>query len=761
MSQPTFIQKLWERKVPQLLGTYLAVGFGVLQFVEFISQRFSLSDYWVDAYLLLWLMLLPAVALLAYYAGLPPATKGEGWKRWLIYGNLVLAFLLLFLIPGGDAAPATQVVVTTDESGATKERIIPAASAVQRIGIFEMRNAEDDPDKDWWGTGYALLLQDDLRQRPEVIIKGVRSLNQRYKKYEVPLFGRVNLATQRKIAERANTDYFIRAEYRIKDDTHEIFGGLYRTRDGEKVRTLETTSYDPFTAIDDLKDQIEAFLPPPIIVDQEALKLPVSALITDSEEALESYTKGIIAFSLNPGDLPPSVAHFRKAVAKDPSCASCFYELADKLYGLGKADSSLILLTRATKLAEVLPEREQFGYRSTLLRVAGQTENHNRLLESVKALYPYEYWPYAFLESHYENSYGIDSAIVLMSQAAALSDRETALTRLYRLYLRAKQFDKAEETIKDLEKEYDSGKETRRRYAELYEKSGQIEKARETLKDMMATDPTNLELPAQLAILEINTGHFESGERILNDIFRRATSRSDSTNAWNYLIRVYAESGRIRKALEELEAYEVYISQDAPVNVILAQDFLTKVDYASRLDDPFPIISKSQEALKDYDSHYINMLDCYAIISLVTKEVEVVGGSEKLEDCQEAIISMGLGVTDLYELAKLILSKDYEAAADHIDQRLANGMEGFSVEASARIQRKAGRLDRALELLEGMLKLRPNAPELLLEKVRIFHDQGNIEGIKEPLRSVLDSWREADPDHTGYQEAKALAESLG
>ena len=71
MSQPTFFEKLWERKVPQLLGTYLAVGFGVLQFVEFISRRFSMSSFWVDSYLLLWLMLIPAVALLLYYQGLP------------------------------------------------------------------------------------------------------------------------------------------------------------------------------------------------------------------------------------------------------------------------------------------------------------------------------------------------------------------------------------------------------------------------------------------------------------------------------------------------------------------------------------------------------------------------------------------------------------------------------------------------------------------------------------------------------------------
>ena len=78
MSQPTFFEKLWERKVPQLLGTYLAVGFGVLQFVEFISRRFSMSSFWIDSYLLLWLMLIPARRRFSCITqGLPT----QNWKR--------------------------------------------------------------------------------------------------------------------------------------------------------------------------------------------------------------------------------------------------------------------------------------------------------------------------------------------------------------------------------------------------------------------------------------------------------------------------------------------------------------------------------------------------------------------------------------------------------------------------------------------------------------------------------------------------------
>jgi hypothetical protein len=189
--------------VPQLLGTYLAVGFGVLQFVEFVSKRFSLNSFWVDSYLLLWLFLLPAVALLLYYQGLPPRgnKKVAGWKRWAIYLNVVLAGgLLLFLPSNGTASvPKTETITTRDESGNNIQRVIPAETAVQRIGIFELQNEGVESSEDWLGTAYSLLLQNGLRQRPELMVSGVRSLNRYYDRYGATPFTTVNLATQWKI----------------------------------------------------------------------------------------------------------------------------------------------------------------------------------------------------------------------------------------------------------------------------------------------------------------------------------------------------------------------------------------------------------------------------------------------------------------------------------------------------------------------------------------------------------------------------------
>lgn len=765
MSQPTFFEKLWERKVPQFLGTYLAVGFGVLQFIEFISNRFSMSSFWVDSYLLVWLTLLPAIALLLYYRGLPPrgSKKVASWKRWAIYLNVVLVGILVLLLPDADAAvtPETETITTTDESGNNMERLIPTGSSVQRVGIFELENEGNNSEEDWLGTAYSLLLTNGLRQRPELMVSGIRSLNRYYDRYGAVPFTKVNLATQWKIAKRAGTNYFVRAKYTTKDGAYEVLGELYETNSGKKVQTLQAVSDTPFSVVDELKRQIFDFLPPPVIVDNGVTDLPVAALITDNIEALEAYAKGNRQFSQNPGDLPPAIAFFRKSVTADPQCATCLYELADKLYGVGKVDSSILLITKATQLSKMLPEREQFGFRSTYFSVTNNMEAYYNVMEKVRQLYPYEYYPYASLVNHYHRTYGVDSAIVLMEVAAHRSDRELALKQLYGLNISAENYDRAEEIIKDLDHEFAEEEETQRRYALFYQQTGQIGKARSQLKGLIATNPFDLDLTTELVKLEIAAGNYDEGEMLAKDILERAVTRTDSTNGWNYLIRVYSGRGQIREALKELAAYEKHISKDSPINVILNQDINTKVNYALKLTTPLPLIESFFDEVGKYNADRVEIHRCYLNLQFGLSFRELPDMAEKMDACAETIAIYGPAVGQISKIVSFLIDEDYLAAADMITERLENKTEALEPETYLPIFRRAGKIDHALELMKTARLSRPNYPELQLEHARLLLEKGETDKAKVELEGVLSTWEKADPDHLLNLEAEALATELG
>ena len=760
MSDSSFSQKLWSRQVPQLLGTYLAVGFGMLQFVEFMTSRYDFSGAWVDRYLLLWLGLIPAVALLIYYRGFPPAGKGRGWKRSLLGVNVLIVGFCAFFLPGGPPEAETEVVSIVDETGLATQRVIPASSSVQRIAIFDFTSSEDNAETKWWGTAYGLLLNDHLQQRPEILTTTNVALNKQYDRFGAKKFEPINLATQRRIAERAQTDFFVRIEYEISPDGHEANGKLYRTRDGKPVQTLQGAAETVYGVVDQLKAQIVDYLPTLDELNSTSTELPADALITDKPKALESYVNGVIAFAMNAGELDTPAAFYRDCFRIDPNCAACAISLADILYGQGKKDSSVLLLRQATRLAEVLPERRQYNYKATLLSVEGEYESLARLMEDYRKVYPYEYYPYSSLQGYYELNYGLDSAIHLMQTAALVSDREKALTAVYNLQLDAEDFVGAENTIKDLQQEFPDEEMSNRRYAKFYEKSGQVEKARELIKDMMAMDPMNIDLPNQLLQIEQSAGNFEEVKRLALKTMKKASSRTDSTTAWNYLIRSYAGAGQINRALSELDAYEDFLSDIVPRNIFVMRNYGTRSAYLLQTDDYAKVYDYLDE-MATYDPALTEVYYCYLPMQMIEVGIKEEDSLAKLVDCSDELAAISPVYAKLGEAYKAIGREDFTTGVDIIEELSDNKQDVLSPAISARFNRLAGRYDRALELINKALKTQQNDPIVLLEYAMIKHSMGDLTTAKKALTIPLKTWADADDNFRNKRKAIDLAEELG
>lgn len=115
------IAQLMQRRVPQFLGLYLGSGWVLLEFSDWVVERYLLSPYWVDLVLMVWLLLLPTVVIVAWFHGRPgpdPWTRGQ---RLFVGGNVVLAAgVMLSLATSRDLGAMTEKVTVMDETGATK-----------------------------------------------------------------------------------------------------------------------------------------------------------------------------------------------------------------------------------------------------------------------------------------------------------------------------------------------------------------------------------------------------------------------------------------------------------------------------------------------------------------------------------------------------------------------------------------------------------------------------------------------------------------
>ncbi|NNM07167.1 MAG: tetratricopeptide repeat protein [Gemmatimonadetes bacterium] len=66
-----FLEELLRRRMPQIVGLYLAAGWGLLEFTDWATGRFGLSAFWEDSVVVSWALLLPVVAGLAWRWGAP------------------------------------------------------------------------------------------------------------------------------------------------------------------------------------------------------------------------------------------------------------------------------------------------------------------------------------------------------------------------------------------------------------------------------------------------------------------------------------------------------------------------------------------------------------------------------------------------------------------------------------------------------------------------------------------------------------------
>jgi len=90
----SLIKDLMERRVPQIIGIYLTVSWGIIQFIIWLVGEFMLSPYLPQFAFVLLLSLLPTAYLLAYFHGRPGRDKWVRTEKIGIPLNLIFTLII-------------------------------------------------------------------------------------------------------------------------------------------------------------------------------------------------------------------------------------------------------------------------------------------------------------------------------------------------------------------------------------------------------------------------------------------------------------------------------------------------------------------------------------------------------------------------------------------------------------------------------------------------------------------------------------------
>ena len=315
----SFVKELLKRRVPQILGIYLATSWAIIEFLDWLIEQFSVSPYLPTFVLLIFASMIPTVLLIAYFHGKPGRDTWTKTEKIGIPVNVVAAaFLLFFVFKGKELGATTSVISLEDEEGQTIERIVPKTEFRKKLMLYFPANETGDTSLNWLSYGIADMLSTDLIQ--DYYLE-VRSLHVGGSFVRVKEAGYTDLTglplmLEKEIADDRHLDYFLTGSFSMVDEKLSLETKLYNTGNGKLIAQNTFFEQDVFDLVDQLSVQLKKDLEIPEYHIEQTTDLPVAEIATRSLEAYKWYILGAGEAFFHQ-DFNKAIQQIRKAVSID------------------------------------------------------------------------------------------------------------------------------------------------------------------------------------------------------------------------------------------------------------------------------------------------------------------------------------------------------------------------------------------------------------------------------------------------------------
>lgn len=763
----TSISDLLRRRVPQILGVYLAAGWAMLEFTDWLVNRYALSPHLIDLGLAAWALMIPTVLILAYYHGAPGRDRWTRVEKIGIPVNVVLAAtVLIAAFAGRELGAVTRSVTVEDETGATVEREIPKSEFRKSLAIFHFDNGTDDEALDWLQYGIPLALQFDLSQDYFIDLRYHPQFSQRLKEEGYTNGTGVPLTLQRDIAEQLHMDHFVTATLNRVDGELRVDVTLYNTRSGKPIGEHSYAVSDPLEVTDRISVQLKQDLGIPEPHIEEAEDLPVAELLTTSRDAFRSFVEAYREAYVE-GDWAEAAPPLESAVAMDPGFAAAHLERFQAYTLINEIDKGLQALETAMRLLYRLPERTRLLVKTQYYWLVKQDIEKAKATAAMHTeLLPEDATAHIQLANlhqlqreyeraiaGYERALDLDPGQVeLLLRIAELhrgsGDLEAALT-YYRRYTEDSPRDPVGFTA----------------LGGLYRLMGDHSGAREAYDRALLLEGDHVPALVQLARLEINLGEFTAAERHFEEALDASATAAQRALVFEGLSSYERRRGRPDRAIEHMHKRWSEVEASQPPFAALqfklgelggyvlagraqtARDSLEAI--GARLSPPFDVLTAFGEA-----SIYLEMEEPDSLESA-------------LPGLTNLIERLGLE-SQLRGLAVFAEGQVYEWRGD-CDQAVINYQRALQIQpesrgfhiALGRCYRKLDQLRQAEEHLLRYLEVVPYHPEARYELALVYEGLGRREEALEQLGVALAVWIDAEPGFEPAREAREKMRELG
>ncbi|MEE4637528.1 MAG: tetratricopeptide repeat protein [Wenzhouxiangella sp.] len=784
----TFFKQLMRRRVPQIVGTYVAALWLVVEIGGWVIEQFGLPTAYALYLFVLLIVLLPSVILLAWRHGAPgPDTWGR-MEQVAVPVNVLMALAALFLViqvrppvvPTGAVSAQPVVVERTllDESG--QELVYQAARegyGISILTLFWPAAGESSAEPSWESYAAPWLVSADLGQDP-LITGGVafdRSVIERLAAagFEDGVGEPLSLGLS--IAADNGTDFLIRGEYERQSDGYLLRAEVYAVADGTRVDRAQAAGPTLVAAADALGSELGELLVRGLDRGEASYRpMSLEERTTTDPLAIEPFIRGIRSMLFD-SDFDATVEFLQAAVDIDPTFAPAWAWLHQVQRLRGDLAASNEAIEKALAHDYKLDTESRLALRANQYAIAGDLDRAIRVIRMWTEVQPYSLRAWITLTRNLLLIGEIDEARESNKRAKSIDPDRASLDR------------------------------TR---AQIEELAGNFELASEVLVAYLDAEPQDDTAWISLGDVRLRAGDSD-GAREAYD--RAGFVASNAFRSRERLLRLEARSGDPQRAVAGYRR-ALQGGLQPTEEAALVQEFIYALDNLGRVEEALSLIDNHGSALEQTLAPMVRTLTIEGMraglltslgrfeeaLGLIDRAQQQVAGpfgalfalvripifeetgnlnaaQASLENLRELVETFDMpgqrAQLNAAAARVLAMQADYEGALARLGDA-KDALHGTSLSLLSPVtdpltaQAAEYRIDngqpaQALEILDGLLATYPNYGQARLLRARALQALGRSEDAAAELTEVSALYESADPDYQALIEARQLADQWG
>ena len=779
--KPNLFEELITRRIPHIIGMYVAAVWLSVEIADWVSERFGVFDQFSSYVFVGMLSFIPLVIMLAWGHGRPGKDKWSKYELVWLPLNVVLSVLAVnHFIKSPDVSiqqnaniePVAIMSATLDPIVTNNITSQPEVKSTSHNNVltFFWENKTNNEDLNWLSYGSAWLFSQDIKRTPEITAitpyDSQLLINELVNK-GFPKVLNIPFALAIQAATKQSKEWVVLGSFaydEVKKSSIKFEAKLYNVKTGAVEISESLVSENNLSSLDTISKKFGDFLHESNNYTNIIPDYAIADHASNNMDAIKTLieAKNAVAFE---NDYLKGIELIEQAIDQDKTFAEAML-LASKYYrAKGDFENATKYSKQALNFDYKIYKESVYQLKASLFDMSGQQNKALLVLENWAEMFPTSPLAQVTLANKYligDNT--LDKAEKQFEKLLNIENSNPdTLINLGQIYRVQGDQDKSLEVLKQFLESNPGKVEAYMELANAYKQFGMFDEALEMYQQASIIGSENYAAEIGIASTVATQGDYEKGISLLDELIQSNNTDHQHLLILNEKVSIYMQTGQISKSIEALELMKKPAKKILPpLNYIFSMDGSTVqlLILQGKYDEALEYTKTIRENTKPPFNNIAMQFNIMTYFSMEDKEKfksELLAFEEFLKtfpipSAKSFLTAWNAQVTywdgDV-EKSLQQLDMAIEESKQSIVHLQRNNVVDQFIYGKAEILFELGNTKDAMKEIEFLLTRNPLFAYAHYLSAKIYQSQNNTQKSEVSIQKAKDIWKDADKDFVG------------